>query len=315
MRRPRLATPSRRPSKRMTAKSPVWTPRSSTGTRLACWSRSCSTTASTRASSGSSTCGREREVRCSRPARPPGGRARSPGTRRRSPSSNADPLGRRGQLQDVEAFLAHGVHDAALVEVLAGVVVDRVGCVGVGRGRCPGRARASGAAPCPGGSRARGCARDWWRTASSMARWSCSAVDLDLEHHGAAVGGGGRDLHGRGFRRLCDMDGRVYGRMGARRMARRASPRGRPRRRPTLRPAREWWNGRHAGLRSQCREAWGFESPLPHQPVAGQPARPRVPRRATWPAGRRGFRPRSAANSRSTSIRAPTVPRGPTRAS
>ena len=42
--------------------------------------------------------------------------------------------------------------------------------------------------------------------------------------------------------------------------------------RPTLRLARKWWNGRHAGLRSWCRKAWGFESPLPHQvshPVTG----------------------------------------------
>ena len=26
----------------------------------------------------------------------------------------------------------------------------------------------------------------------------------------------------------------------------------------------EWWNGRHAGLRNQCRKAWEFESPLPY---------------------------------------------------
>ncbi len=28
---------------------------------------------------------------------------------------------------------------------------------------------------------------------------------------------------------------------------------------------RAWWNGRHAGLRSLCRKAWGFESPRAHQ--------------------------------------------------
>ena len=28
---------------------------------------------------------------------------------------------------------------------------------------------------------------------------------------------------------------------------------------------REWWNGRHAGLRIQCLRAWGFKSPLSHQ--------------------------------------------------
>ena len=28
---------------------------------------------------------------------------------------------------------------------------------------------------------------------------------------------------------------------------------------------RIWWNGRHAGLRSQCRKAWGFKSLYPHQ--------------------------------------------------
>jgi predicted RNA-binding Zn-ribbon protein involved in translation (DUF1610 family) len=27
---------------------------------------------------------------------------------------------------------------------------------------------------------------------------------------------------------------------------------------------RKWWNGRHAALRTPCRKAWGFESPLPH---------------------------------------------------
>ena len=26
-----------------------------------------------------------------------------------------------------------------------------------------------------------------------------------------------------------------------------------------------WWNGRHDGLRSRCREAWEFESLHPHQ--------------------------------------------------
>src|SRR5260370_15955561 len=30
--------------------------------------------------------------------------------------------------------------------------------------------------------------------------------------------------------------------------------------------AREWRNGRRAGLRIQCRKAWGFKSPLSHQP-------------------------------------------------
>ena len=30
-------------------------------------------------------------------------------------------------------------------------------------------------------------------------------------------------------------------------------------------PTRKWWNGRHAGLRSQCRKACGFESHFPHQ--------------------------------------------------
>ena len=29
-------------------------------------------------------------------------------------------------------------------------------------------------------------------------------------------------------------------------------------------PAREWRNGRRAGLRIQCRKAWGFKSPLSH---------------------------------------------------
>ena len=28
---------------------------------------------------------------------------------------------------------------------------------------------------------------------------------------------------------------------------------------------RMWWNGRHDGLRSRCREAWEFESLHPHQ--------------------------------------------------
>ena len=28
-----------------------------------------------------------------------------------------------------------------------------------------------------------------------------------------------------------------------------------------------WWNGRHDGLRSRCREAWEFESLHPHQSV------------------------------------------------
>ena len=28
--------------------------------------------------------------------------------------------------------------------------------------------------------------------------------------------------------------------------------------------AREWRNGRRAGLRIQCRKAWGFKSPLSH---------------------------------------------------
>ena len=32
----------------------------------------------------------------------------------------------------------------------------------------------------------------------------------------------------------------------------------------TFRPAREWRNGRCAGLRIQCRKAWGFKSPLSH---------------------------------------------------
>lgn len=26
----------------------------------------------------------------------------------------------------------------------------------------------------------------------------------------------------------------------------------------------KWWNGRHAGLRNQCRKAWEFDSPLPY---------------------------------------------------
>jgi hypothetical protein len=31
----------------------------------------------------------------------------------------------------------------------------------------------------------------------------------------------------------------------------------------------EWWNGRHAGFRCQCAiSAWGFKSPLAHQPAA-----------------------------------------------
>ena len=38
-----------------------------------------------------------------------------------------------------------------------------------------------------------------------------------------------------------------------------------PRSTGRLARSREWWNGRHAGLRSRCRKAWGFESPLPHQ--------------------------------------------------
>jgi hypothetical protein len=29
-------------------------------------------------------------------------------------------------------------------------------------------------------------------------------------------------------------------------------------------PTREWRNGRRAGLRIQCRKAWGFKSPLSH---------------------------------------------------
>src|SRR5271165_7080136 len=32
----------------------------------------------------------------------------------------------------------------------------------------------------------------------------------------------------------------------------------------SFRPAREWRNGRRAGLRIQCRKAWGFKSPLSH---------------------------------------------------
>jgi hypothetical protein len=33
---------------------------------------------------------------------------------------------------------------------------------------------------------------------------------------------------------------------------------------------REWRNGRRAGLRIQCRKAWGFKSPLSHQPKSRQ---------------------------------------------
>ena len=34
--------------------------------------------------------------------------------------------------------------------------------------------------------------------------------------------------------------------------------------------AREWRNGRRAGLRIQCRKAWGFKSPLSHHPQNGR---------------------------------------------
>ena len=32
--------------------------------------------------------------------------------------------------------------------------------------------------------------------------------------------------------------------------------------------AREWRNGRRAGLRIRCRKAWGFKSPLSHHPIS-----------------------------------------------
>ena len=192
---PSTGSPSRRPSKRMTAKSPSWAGRSSTGTSVACWSRSCSTTWSTWVSVTSSTWGwngkprvvAQLDLRSDRQAHAV-----------RGPDAllEAGPLGLRGHLQDAAAGFRDGLDDRALVEVLACLVVDGVARRRGRSGRRPGHARGC----------ARGCLA--WAEArhARAAREVADALvdgllellggELDLEHDRAVVAVADVGLHG-----------------------------------------------------------------------------------------------------------------------
>ena len=128
---PSTGWPSRRPSKPMTAKSSACAPRSSTGTSTACWSRSCSMTASTWTSLTSSTCGVKGIARVVAQD-DLGADRQGDAVGRALALLEARPLGLPGQLQDVAVGLSQRLQHGALVEVLAGLVVDGVGRVGVG---------------------------------------------------------------------------------------------------------------------------------------------------------------------------------------
>ena len=187
------------------------------------------------------------------------GWAASPGRWRRSPSSKLIHSGARAAPGRQMLSSRTASRTLRSIQVLLGVVVDGVRALPGPRGRCPARAPASAAAPCPGRKPGTRMRRDRWRTDSSMARWSCSRWHSTSST--TVLRSAGRVVTFMVVRSIGGQPGGTSALRSSRRNSRRE---------------RKWWNGRHAGLRSQSSQEG--EGSIPSEP------RPRdtFTRETTW---------------------------------